>query len=352
MTTPTTYPHDIALFIGRFQPFHNGHMGTVLKALEHGEFVVILIGSADEPRSLKNPFTYEERREMIAKSLDNDARVFFQPMHDELYCEESWQLNVVDSLDMAIHQIRRSTGGALSLTPKVTLVGYEKDKSSYYLQTFPQFGFTPVECTKVINATDIRKDWYEFNLNFDTLPVPANVSDLLADGQSTDWHGELVSRLEFIKDYNRAWANTPYPVNFVCTDAVVLCRGSVLLVQRKNAPGAGLWAIPGGFLDPSETIAAGTKRELLEETGLDLQKVWSTLLGQKVFDAPERSMRGRIITHVSVFEVEPDSNGDLPAVVAGDDAAEAEWVRIGNIERAGMFDDHYHILQAVLAKGI
>lgn len=59
-----------ALFVGRFQPFHNGHLHAVKVILEAAEELVIVVGSAQMSHELSNPFTAGERIEMIRKALD------------------------------------------------------------------------------------------------------------------------------------------------------------------------------------------------------------------------------------------------------------------------------------------
>lgn len=59
----------ISLFIGRFQPFHNAHLSDVKLALKECSKVVIGIGSSQESETKDNPFSYEERKEMIEKVL-------------------------------------------------------------------------------------------------------------------------------------------------------------------------------------------------------------------------------------------------------------------------------------------
>ena len=113
-----------------------------------------------------------------------------------------------------------------------------------------------------------------------------------------------------------------YPRPSVTADlAVFAMRGetlSVLLVRRKDEPFAGRWALPGGFLDMDETAEVGARRELREETGLDLPGPVE-LIG--VYDEPRRDPRGRTITlaHATALR------GPVPEVVGGDDAAEAAW---------------------------
>jgi nicotinamide-nucleotide adenylyltransferase len=61
------------LFIGRFQPFHLGHLATVKFALKNVEELVIIIGSAQKSHELRNPFTAGERIQMIKDSLNTKS---------------------------------------------------------------------------------------------------------------------------------------------------------------------------------------------------------------------------------------------------------------------------------------
>ncbi|MFL6479721.1 MAG: adenylyltransferase/cytidyltransferase family protein, partial [Nitrososphaera sp.] len=75
------------LFIGRFQPFHKGHLATVKFALERVDQLVIVIGSAQKSHELRNPFTAGERIRMIKESLDEDGeadtrRILIIPVPD------------------------------------------------------------------------------------------------------------------------------------------------------------------------------------------------------------------------------------------------------------------------------
>ena len=63
-----------ALFIGRFQPFHEGHLSVVKRALRDNDFLLIGIGSAEEDYLPDNPFTAGERWEMIRAALDEAVR--------------------------------------------------------------------------------------------------------------------------------------------------------------------------------------------------------------------------------------------------------------------------------------
>jgi len=74
------------LFVGRFQPFHKGHLATVKFALGKVDQLVIVVGSAQKSHESKNPFTAGERVRMIKESLDSDkvdmSKVLIIPVPD------------------------------------------------------------------------------------------------------------------------------------------------------------------------------------------------------------------------------------------------------------------------------
>ena len=80
-----------ALFIGRFQPFHNAHLIDIKKVLKEVEEVIIAIGSSQEKNTLDNPFSYKERRQMIANTLKNNKIKHYKiyPVPD-LYNDKKW----------------------------------------------------------------------------------------------------------------------------------------------------------------------------------------------------------------------------------------------------------------------
>jgi bifunctional NMN adenylyltransferase/nudix hydrolase len=136
----------------------------------------------------------------------------------------------------------------------------------------------------------------------------------------------------------------------VTVDAIVVQSGHVLLVKRGAMPGKGLWAMPGGFINHDERINDAVIRELREETGIKIpDKVLKGCIVEKdVFDDPNRSSRGRTITHAFLIHLSPDIS--LPKVKGGDDAAKAKWVPISNLKQEDFFEDHYHVLQNMIGR--
>src|SRR5690606_35682809 len=148
-----------------------------------------------------------------------------------------------------------------------------------------------------------------------------------------------------LRDYRASWATAPYPPVLVTVDALVTALDHVLLMRRAADPGAGSLALPGGFLEQRESLRVSALRELREETGLVIAPT-ATAQRMEVFDHPDRSARGRVVSAVFHFGL----TGAPPTVVGGDDAAEALWVPISQLRdlEAQFFDDHFHVLDVFL----
>ena len=114
-----------AVLIGRFQPFHHGHMALLERALSEAARVVVVMGSAMQARSPKNPFTWEERAAMVRGAAGEQAhRLHFLPMRD-YYDDARWVKAVV----AGVHAVAGKG-------TQITLVGHDKDATSYYLNRF------------------------------------------------------------------------------------------------------------------------------------------------------------------------------------------------------------------------
>jgi len=113
-----------------------------------------------------------------------------------------------------------------------------------------------------------------------------------------------------------------------CVGAIIKDQsGRLLLIRRRNEPGAGLWSVPGGRIEPGETDEQAVVREVLEETSLAV--TCGPLLG-----AVERPGLGGAVVDIRDYEVFV-TGGEL---AAGDDATDARWVTPGQasaMEAAG-----------------
>jgi len=328
---------DALVFIGRFQPFHNGHKAVIEAALEQAKEVVVVVGSSFAARNIRNPFTFQERKAMIEAVFPTD-RVKVVPVSDYPYDDNKW-----------INAIMRIVESTVPDAEDIGLIGHSKDSTSYYLEIFPRWK-NHVEVADVggINATDIRNCLFG-NCDFaalDNMPDAARDAMnrvIIAGGKIGGYWDTLYNEYQMVKKYKEAWKAAPFPPTFMTVDAVVVQSGHILLVERGDMPGKGLWALPGGFLNQEETMLDGAIRELKEETKIKvpLPVLKGSIKESKTFDAPNRSSRGRTITQAFLIDL---GVGELPKVKGSDDAAKAFWVPFNKVKQEKMFEDHFHII--------
>jgi len=346
-----TKMRDALVFIGRFQPFHNGHKAVINTALEQAKEVVVVVGSSFAARNIRNPFTFEERKAMIEATFPDETmemystfgalqqgpRLHIVPVSDYPYDDNKW-----------VNAIQKIVDETVPRAQDVGLIGHSKDSTSYYLNIFPRWK-NHVEVADVggINATDIRKtiltpmDYTDFEeLGY---VMPEESLSLVAGILGKPELQVVRAEYAMVKKYKKSWESAPFPPTFMTVDAVVVQSGHILLVKRGDMPGKGLWALPGGFLNQDETMLDGAIRELKEETKIKVPVpvLKGSIKGSKTFDAPNRSSRGRTITQAFFIDL---GVGELPKVKGSDDAEKAFWVPFKDVKQEKMFEDHFHII--------
>ena len=308
------------IFIGRFQPVHHGHIHALGVAASQVNKLYIFIGSANQCRSIKNPWTFEERKQMLALKLHSERITNYEiiPLNDYRYSDTQWMSDV------------RATIEPYNMGSPI-LFGHMKEGNDY-LKWFPELKFKSIEAQYSINATQIRTEMFETE---DPL-MPETVRGDYAFYQKEK---------QLFKDY-------PFPetLNFNCSDAILECQGHVLLIQRKFSPGRGAWALPGGFRNQRETFLDCAIRELIEETNVRVpEKVLrGSIVKTELFDDPRRSFGIPRNTMAVYMRISPNPDYSLPRANGADDAALCKWVpltdALNNIE---MYDDHKDIISKV-----
>lgn len=357
--------YDLVFFIGRQQPTTIPHVKTIVEAFDHGDQVAVLIGSVDIARDPKNPFTYEERRNMVnwaiedamAEDLLNNRSLTFKDsfhvfgVRDDLYNNQIWASQVQNI-------VYNLTGG--NKDAKVALIGHKKDDSTFYLDMFPEWDFIETPSFGDINATDIRKVMFDVVAKKrwsqeieDQLAgmVPTSTISFLKgftdsfDPKYSAIYANLVGEYNYLRHNEEIWKPAPYAHKDVTVDACVIQSGHVLVIRRKRFPGKGLLAMPGGHLEIDEEIEDGMLRELREEVKMKVPEpvIRGSIFATRCFSHPKRSLRGRIITHAYGILLR---NGPLPKLKAADDAAEAFWMPIAEFYRSRdqFFEDHHAMI--------
>ncbi|MFC5847174.1 bifunctional nicotinamide-nucleotide adenylyltransferase/Nudix hydroxylase [Deinococcus petrolearius] len=341
---PTRRRRTFGVYIGRFEPPHQAHLLVMLEALRSVQKLIVVIGSARAARNTKNPFTAEERQDLILAMLRGAgvarSRVLFVHVRDYFYNESLW-----------LSEVQRGVAEHTRGSSDVALIGHLKDESSYYLRSFPAWEFIPTHVVSPLSATDVRRAYFEDRLEDMRAMVPPTVHAFLDTFRQGGDYAELRAEYDFLREYRAAWASAPYPPVFVTADAVVTRSGHVLVVRRAGRPGRGRLAMPGGFLEAHETLLACGVREAHGATGLsEAVNLGGHLRAQAVFDYPGRSLRGRTVTHAFHFDL---GIGQLPTLRAASDAAEAFWMPMSDA-LAGpelFFEDHHAIIEHFLMRG-
>ena len=337
--------HDLAVMIGQFQPFHEGQVKAARAALVQADRLMFLVGSHREPRWYRNPFTFEERKEMILGSMVKDwidgSRIICVPLEDIRYNDELWMAEVRKHVHCYSSK-------------RIALIS-EPSSNSKYGMMFPEWDMFTVPNYLTVSASHIRSAYFS-NIGHMWLTNPdghrdgdtprdrlvsSEVRAFLTKFIDTPEYAAIRAECEFIREYNAPFTGLPFPPTFVTADACVIQSGHVLLVKRKNPPFKGYWALPGGYVKPHQTVEEAMLAELGEETLIDrdIETIRRSIIYQRVYDAPYRDPRGRVITHASLVHL--TRSRFLPLVEGADDAADAKWFPLNEVQREMMGFDHY-----------
>lgn len=324
--------HNVAVVVGRWQLPHIGHDTLFQEAFRVADRVIVVIGSAFRSRDTRQPFSADERMDMLLATFTQEQRdrVVFLPVRD-YYNDERWD--------------RAVAAGVQRLTEhsdRIALVGYKKDHTTYYLERFPSWRTVQVEPTTDIDATSLRNMFFgatDLGATFSVLSrhmKPGALEYLRAWSHLPQYEAlkrEHAAVLQARKDYPQTWS--------MAADALVRIADHVLLVQRGGAIGHDLWAVPGGFVEPHELFLPAALRELREETHFPLPdaRMRQALKEVETFGHPLRSPRGRIVSQAHYFAF---GDGNLPEVRPGDDAKAAKWFHISELPSLEdkLFEDH------------
>lgn len=130
----------------------------------------------------------------------------------------------------------------------------------------------------------------------------------------------------------------PYPIPAVA--ALVVRGDDVLLVLRRNPPSAGRWSVPGGVQEVGERVIEALRREVCEETGLDIEAARLVDVG----DIVERDAEGAVRYHyvIAYYAARPAGGALHP----GDDVRAARWA---SLDAAAALGVHPRLLALLAA---
>lgn len=260
-----------AFVIGRFQPFHIGHLALIEAALSMADKVFVVVGSTNVLPTFVNPLPAEERIKVLLETFQGNPKVSIHGIEDEP-SNQQW----VESVNSMINNLTDYSDPTDS-----GLFCGTKDKE-YYEDNFIVPVYT-VDCEGP-SATGVRAAAYKgLKGNYESLLPSVSLESFRKHVESPEFERLRKEYLECTGTLAKATLSHPYsnPIDPVVHAALIQDK-NILLIKRNSSRGYGQWAIPGGFLEKHESTMEGALRELKEETGVDLQGKRAMLLSSTV----------------------------------------------------------------------
>lgn len=334
-----------AVYIGRFAPFHYGHMFVLKQALKKYDFIHVLVGSSNKAPNPSTPWPVATRIQLLRKAMGQGAFMSIAALPDFDNDDSQW-------IDAVRRRTCQQVHGSGNTNAEWYVIGSPKDTATmHYLDLLRsvlgyKLDMQPTNVTRrFLSGTEIRELHYRGMLGGTPCHgadimlatfVPPSTFDFLKYDKQTIGYTRIV---DWIHSIESSGVESRYtrPLIYVTTDAVVTSMDRVLLIQRGGKQGHGQWALPGGFLEANLSLKENIRKELREETGIIVKEPHHEF----VVDTVGRSCRGRTITHVFCFKISSHQS-----VTAGDDAQTAHWVSVGETPAEECwFEDHYAIYQ-------
>lgn len=346
------------VYIGRFQPFHKGHKAIVdltVKMMKPGDTFTIIIGSADQQETERNPLSASQRKEMLSIELEGYP-VTISTINDSPYNYDLWIEHLCAKMlgfKSATHDdFLEKQEDFIKGFSNICIVGMENveeyiDRITKYYTYAPtehfDLGisshiFSELETQTSVHGSSIRtlvcsedrghlENFYSDIKDFVSEKVLAYLKTV---------NFPLIVYNAYVNGINYA-ASTGCKYNscFMTVDNIVFDKflDQVLLIKRKDN---GKLAIPGGFAEPDMNMKDNALRELEEETSITAKMLKDAFvkideLEPTLIDAPYRDPRSshkcNFVSAVYVWQSKVDAlKNFIPYVKAGDDAVDAVWL--------------------------
>ena len=346
------------VYIGRFQPFHKGHKAIVdltVKMMKPGDTFTIIIGSADQQETERNPLSASQRKEMLSIELKGYP-VTISTINDSPYNYDLW----IECLCAKMLGFKSATHDDffekqedfIKGLSNICIVGME-NVEEYIDRIIKYYAYAPTEHfnlginSHIFSELDTQTSVHGSSIR--TLACSedkghlenfySDIKDFVSEkvlAYLKTVNFPLIVYNAYIKGINYA-ASTGCKYNscFMTVDNIVFDKflDQVLLIKRKDN---GKLAIPGGFAEPYMNMKDNALRELEEETSITAKMLKDAFvkideLEPTFIDAPYRDPRSshkcNFVSAVYVWQSKVDAlKNFIPYVKAGDDAIDTVWL--------------------------
>ena len=346
------------VYIGRFQPFHKGHKAIVdltVKMMKPGDTFTIIIGSADQQETERNPLSASQRKEMLSTELEGYP-VTILTINDSPYNYDLWIERLCAKMlgfKSATHDdFLEKQEDFIKGFSNICIVGMENveeyiDRITKYYTYAPAEHFDLGISSHVFSELDTQASVHGSSIrtlacsedrghleNFYSVIKDLVDEKVLAYLKTVNF--PLIVYNAYTKGINYAESiGCKYNSCFMTVDNIVFDKflDQVLLIKRKDN---GKFAIPGGFAEPYMNMKDNALRELEEETGITAKMLKDAFvkideLEPTLIDAPYRDPRSshkcNFVSAVYVWQSKVDAlKNFIPYIKAGDDAIDTVWL--------------------------
>ena len=346
------------VYIGRFQPFHKGHKAIVdltVKMMKPGDTFTIIIGSADQQETERNPLSASQRKEMLSIELEGYP-VTISTINDSPYNYDLW----IECLCAKMLGFKSATHDDflekqedfIKGFSNICIVGMENveeyiDRITKYYTYAPTEHFNLGINSHIFSELDTQTSVHGSSIralacsedrghleNFYSAIKDLVDEKVLAYLKTVNF--PLIVYNAYTKGINYAeLTGCKYNSCFMTVDNIVFDKflDQVLLIKRKDN---GKLAIPGGFAEPYMNMKDNALRELEEETSITAKMLKDAFvkideLEPTLIDAPYRDPRSshkcNFVSAVYVWQSKVDAlKNFIPYIKAGDDAVDTVWL--------------------------
>ena len=346
------------VYIGRFQPFHKGHKAIVdltVKMMKPGDTFTIIIGSADQQETERNPLSASQRKEMLSIELEGYP-VTISTINDSPYNYDLW----IECLCAKMLGFKSATHDDflekqedfIKGFSNICIVGMENveeyiDRITKYYTYAPTEHFNLGINSHIFSELDTQASVHGSSIrtlacsedrghleNFYSVIKDLVDEKVLAYLKTVNF--PLIVYNAYIKGMDYAeLTGCKYNSCFMTVDNIVFDKflDQVLLIKRKDN---GKLAIPGGFAEPYMNMKDNALRELEEETSITAKMLKDAFvkideLEPTLIDAPYRDPRSshkcNFVSAVYVWQSKVDAlKNFIPYIKAGDDAVDTVWL--------------------------